>query len=413
MKLLYDFSMTLLSILVKLLQNSRPKIRAFVEGRKNTFREIQTFKENTKNPVAWFHVASLGEYEQAKPVIKQLKEEKPDLSIVLTFYSPSGYENVKKKKQEHIDLIIYLPIDTAKNSEKFINLLQPSMVFFVKYDLWANYILEAKKQRIPLFLFSASMREDQVYFQIFGGFFRKTLRAFDHVFTQNERSIDLLRQIKITNCTQTGDTRFDRVSEISADPKSYPEIEAFCKGSKTIVIGSAWEEDMKIWIPWINQASNYKFIIAPHDIHPDQIDLWASQIELPSIKYSSISDLQNESVLFIDNIGMLSSLYQYAYTAYVGGAFGKGLHNILEPLAFKIPVLFGNLKKPKKFPEAKISIDYGASAAVANFEDLKSTMEALEDATLYHTTCQAAEKLVKENRGSAKKIIEVVLKYTA
>ena len=413
MKLLYDFSMTLFSVLVKLLQNSQPKIKAFVEGRKNTFRVIQNFKVINQSPVAWFHVASLGEYEQAKPVIKQLKEKKPNLSVVLTFYSPSGYENVKKKRQDYIDLIIYLPVDTAKNSEKFINLLQPSLAFFVKYDLWANYILEAKKQNIPLFLFSASMREDQVYFQIFGGFFRKTLRCFDHIFTQNQRSIDLLHQIKITNCTQTGDTRFDRVSEISADPKTFPEIDAFCKGSKTIVIGSVWEEDMKIWIPWINQSSSFKFIIAPHDIHPDQIDLWAEQIELPSIKHSSINESQNESVLFIDNIGMLSSLYQYAHIAYVGGAFGKGLHNILEPLAFKIPVLFGDLKKPKKFPEAKISIDYGASASIANFEDLKSTMEALEDATLYHTTCQAAEKLVKENRGSAKKIIQVVLKYTA
>ncbi len=409
MKLLYDFSMILFSLLVKLLQKSRPKIRQFVAGRKNTFQEIAKFKSENQSPIAWFHVASLGEYEQAKPVIKQLKSKKPAFTVVLSFYSPSGYENVRKKKQDYVDLIIYLPIDTAKNSQKFIKILQPEIIFFVKYDLWVNYILEAKKQQIPLYLFSASMREDQIYFQVFGSFFRKVLRSFDHIFTQNERSIDLLNQIKITNCTLTGDTRFDRVSEISKEPKAFKEIETFYQGRKTIVIGSAWEEDMAIWIPWINQSKDFKFIIAPHDIRHELIDQWANQLIYPCIKYSSIDNQADEAILFIDNIGMLSSLYQYAHIAYVGGALGKGLHNILEPLAFGIPVLFGTLRKPKKFPEAKISIDYGASASVANFAELEATMVALENPELYKSTCDAAKRLVKENQGSAKKIVQVVL----
>ncbi|MCH7409945.1 3-deoxy-D-manno-octulosonic acid transferase [Belliella sp. DSM 111904] len=410
MKILYNFSMFLFSIIVSLLQNSRPKIKQFVQGRKTVLEQIQAFKAQFQEDLAWFHVASLGEYEQSRPVILQLKKEKPTLKIVVSFFSPSGYEHVKRKNKGEVDLLLYLPIDTPKNARKFLINLKPKYAFFVKYDLWANYIFEAKKQRIPLYLFSAAMREDQVYFQVFGGFFRRILRSFDHIFTQNERSIDLLHQINIAECTHTGDTRFDRVTQISSSPKRYPDIELFCEGKKIIVLGSVWEEDLSIWIPWINNSQGYKFIIAPHDIDQAKIDIWANQITLVSDKLSSQSPiLKNIDVLFIDNIGMLSSLYQYAQIAYVGGAFGKGLHNILEPLAYGIPVLFGELRKPNKFPEAKISIDYGASGSVKDIEELNTTMTALEDPDLYEKTCKAASLLVKENLGSAKKIIEKVL----
>ncbi|MCH7399980.1 3-deoxy-D-manno-octulosonic acid transferase [Belliella sp. DSM 107340] len=409
MNLIYNFSMRLFSVIINLFKNSNPKIKLFVEGRKDVFQEIINFSNNNTKQVAWFHVASLGEYEQAKPVISQLKKEMPEISIVVSFFSPSGYENAKKKLNNNLDLIVYLPIDTRKNAKKFIETLNPAMAFFVKYDLWANYILEAKKRKVPLYLFSASMREDQVYFQPFGGFFRRVLKSFTHIFTQNEKSIDLLLQIGVKNCSLTGDTRFDRVSKISESPRDFPEINQFVGDSKTIVIGSAWEEDMNILIPFINESNGYKFIIAPHEISDVIVDRWAEKIKKKTVKHSEIEKNFGADVLFIDNIGMLSSLYRFAYIAYVGGAFGKGLHNILEPLAFGIPVVFGKVRKPKKFPEAKISMDYGASCSVSNIEELLIIMKELENPELYNQACNSANKLVKENLGSSKKIIDQVM----
>lgn len=401
--------MELFSIITLLLQNTNPKLELFVKGRKNVWQALQDFKKTSIQPIAWFHVASLGEYEQAKPVIKQLKKQKPEYSIIVSFFSPSGFENVRKKKQEDVDFITYLPIDTAKNAKRFIKILEPKIAFFVKYDLWANYILEAKNQNVQLYLFSAAMREDQVYFQPFGGFFRKILKSFDHIFTQNEKSLELLQQINIKNSSITGDTRFDRVSQIKAAPIDFKEIKRLIGNKRTIVIGSAWQQDMNILIPFINQSEKYSFIIAPHDIHDDTMIDWEGKINKETVRFSQITSKKNADIIIIDNVGMLSSLYQYAFIAYVGGAFGKGLHNILEPLAFGIPVIFGQLRKTKKFPEAKISLDYGASCSVATFEELKTIIYELEDPELYQETCKAANKLVKENLGSAEKIVEVVL----
>ncbi|AFL84204.1 3-deoxy-D-manno-octulosonic-acid transferase [Belliella baltica DSM 15883] len=401
--------MELFSIITCLLQNTSPKLKLFVKGRKNIWNGLEQFKNDSNSPIAWFHVASLGEYEQAKPVINQLKKREPEQRIIVSFFSPSGYENSQKKKQENVDFITYLPIDTARNARKFLEILQPKMAFFVKYDLWANYILEAKKQNIHLYLFSAAMREDQVYFQPFGGFFRKVLKSFDHIFTQNERSLDLLLQINIKNSSLAGDTRFDRVSQIKSEPVDYKQIKILIENQKTIVIGSAWQKDMDLLIPFINQSKDFVFIIAPHDIHESTMAEWEGKIDKSTVRFSEITTTESAEVIIIDNIGMLSSLYQYAYIAYVGGAFGKGLHNILEPLAFGIPVIFGKLKKAKKFPEAKISIDYGASCSVANFEELKSIINELKDPELYQEACNAANKLVKENLGGAEKIVNLVM----
>lgn len=401
--------MGLFSIITKLLQNTNPKLKLFVNGRKNIWEALQDFKSTSKQPIVWFHVASLGEYEQAKPVIKQLKLQRPEFSIMVSFFSPSGYENVRKKKQEDVDFLTYLPIDTSRNAKRFLKIIDPKMAFFVKYDLWANYILESKKQNIQLYLFAAALREDQVYFQPFGGFFRKILQSFDHIFTQDENSLNLLHRIAIGNSSIAGDTRFDRVSQITASPVDFGEISRLIADTKTIVIGSAWRQDMDILIPFINQSEQYSYIIAPHDIDERTIIDWEAKIIKKTVRFSNINSIKKAEVIIIDNIGILSSLYQYAYLAYVGGAFGKGLHNILEPLAFGIPVIFGQLRKPKKFPEASISIDYGASCSVTTFAELKAVISELENPELYQQTCKAANKLVKENLGSAKNIVDLVL----
>jgi 3-deoxy-D-manno-octulosonic-acid transferase len=408
MKVLYDISLTASSALLKVFGGFSPKMEKMVVGRKSSFSTLADFVKGNPAKKVWFHVASLGEYEQAKPVIRELKQRYPDKAVVLTFFSPSGYEPATKKPQPHVDFIAYLPFDTPANAEKWVELLQPEMVFFVKYDLWANFIFSINKRKIPLFLFSASLRPDQVYFKSYGGFFRKVLSSFDHIFTQNQQSVELLNTIGYHQATIAGDTRYDNVRAIRQKPKRFPELDAFAQGKRVMVVGSAWEEDMALLIPFINSGADYQFIIAPHDIHPEQIADWQRRIQLPSLKYSELSgkELTQERVLFIDNIGMLSSLYQYARIAYVGGAFGKGLHNILEPLAFGIPVIFGEVKKAGKFPEAAISQSYGCGFAVHSAADFQQLVDQLEDEEKYRQACEAAGKLVADNLGVAQKIIK-------
>lgn len=412
MKLFYDFSIWAMSGMLQLGKGGDSKLARLVKGRENVFEELQAFRDECSKKLAWFHVASLGEYEQAKPVIAEFKKTYPDKAVLLTFFSPSGYENVIKKSQPNVDIITYLPFDTNSNAQQFLDIVKPEMVFFVKYDLWANYILEAKKRQIPLFLFSASMRKEQVYFQSYGGFFRKVLKSFDHIFTQNKQTVELLRKIEVEQVSIAGDTRFDNVQAISENPKKFPEVEAFVKDSPVIVIGSAWQEDMDLIIPFINKYTQYKYIIAPHDIDQKVIDTWSKAINKSSIKYSKIEEakLDKSEVLFIDNVGMLSSLYQFAHIAYVGGAFGKGLHNILEPLAFRIPVLFGKLKRVSKFPEAAISQGAGCGFEVADAASFEKIIVDLEAVNAYKKAAQSADVLVRENLGSAQKIINGVKK---
>jgi len=410
MKVLYDISLTAASAMLKVFGGLSPKLKKMVAGRKTSFSALADFVKENPAKKAWFHVASLGEYEQAKPVIRELKQRYPDKAVVLTFFSPSGYEPATKKPQPNVDFIAYLPFDTAADADKWVELLKPEVVFFVKYDLWANCIFSIKKRKIPLFLFSASLRSDQVYFKSYGGFFREVLTSFDHIFTQNQQSVALLNSIGYHRTTVAGDTRYDNVHAISRSPKRFPELDVFAQGKRVMVLGSAWEEDMALIIPFIHSGTDYQFIIAPHDIHPEQIADWQSRIHLPSLKYSELGGkkLEEERVLFIDNIGMLSSLYQYARIAYVGGAFGKGLHNILEPLAFGIPAIFGEVRKAGKFPEAAISQSYGCGFAVSTAADFQQLVDQLEDDERYRQACEAAEKLVRDNLGSAQKIIKHV-----
>lgn len=409
MKPIYDLSTHLFSSLAKIAKGSNPKLGKLVDGRENLFGKLADFRKNFAAPIAWFHVASLGEYEQARPVIAELKRKMPEYGVAVSFFSPSGFDHVTNRSQANVDFITYLPIDTPRNAKMFLDILQPSLAFFVKYDLWANHIFTAKKMGIPLFLFAASMRADQVYFKFYGGFFRKILKSFAHIFTQNQETIDLLDGIGIDQTTLTGDTRYDRVKQISKGPKDFPEIKAFVEKKPVLVVGSAWEEDMELILPFINAHPEFRCIIAPHDIDVHVIDRWQKRIDGQSIKYSEIEKHQGAKVLFIDNIGMLSSLYQYARIAYVGGAFGKGLHNILEPLAYGIPVIFGILQKVSKFPEAEISKNHGCGFSVSTGKEFEEIMEELQNLEVYHKACVSAEKLVAENLGSAIKIIQSVM----
>ncbi|MBN3520560.1 3-deoxy-D-manno-octulosonic acid transferase [Algoriphagus lutimaris] len=408
MNLLYRIAIALITYLLPLAGLFSAKINHFLKGRKGLQKKLLIFRSKNSGNLAWFHVASLGEYEQAKPVIAKLKLERPSVLIVVSFFSPSGYDIATRKTQVHVDYITYLPLDRKSWAFDFVKTLNPSIAFFAKYDLWYHHILALSQNNVPIILFSASFRPTQEYFKS-DGFFRSILFKLDQIFTQNQGSLDLLDQIGYAKGLLAGDTRFDRVMETARSPKTFPEIESWVQGKKVMVLGSVWEEDMKIVIPLINQVEDYLWIIAPHDLSPEPMDAWANSIRLPSIKYSETKNFGGKQVLFIDNIGMLSSLYQYGDLAYVGGAFGKGLHNILEPLGFGIPVLFGSLKNTAKFPESEQSVNEGCGFSVNNTEELKEVFEKMQVEEYYQSAIQAANLWVSANLGAAEKIINRVL----
>lgn len=412
MNAIYDFSIFVFKGFLGLFYKFSPKWKKLVQGRESVFASLKKFVDGNRKEIAWFHVASLGEYEQSRPVIQEFKKVYPDWVIAVTFFSPSGFEHVVNKARPHIDFISYLPFDTPINAAQFVGTLKPKVVFFVKYDLWANFIFTIKRKNIPLFLFSASLRKDQMYFKNYGHFFRKVLRSFDHIFTQNQETVDLLKSIEYKKVSLTGDTRYDNVHATSQKPKKFPLIKSFVQERPVMVVGSAWEEDMELILPIIESFPKYKFIIAPHDVDERVIGDWQRRTLRSSVKYSEMESrgFNEEEVLFIDNMGMLSSLYQYARIAYVGGAFGKGLHNILEPLAFGIPVIFGNLQKKNKFPEAAISQSLGCGFEVKNTEELQKIVSEMEEGPTYQSARKSADELVKGNLGSAKKIIDHVQK---
>ena len=408
MNFIYRFGLVLTSGLLNLVGRFSARLRHFLEGRKSLFEKLEFFRKTCEAPTAWFHVASLGEYEQARPVIASLKTMRPELAVVISFFSPSGYDNVTKKPQPNVDFITYIPIDRKNYAERFVSILKPELAFFVKYDLWFHHIQALKKRNVSMFLIAASLREDQTFFGVFGSFFRQNLFAMDWIFTQNEKSLELLKSLGYHNASLAGDTRFDRVAATAAAPKELLDIKKWIGEKSVVVVGSAWEEDIKLLIPLINSRPNYRWIIAPHDLDPEPMDRWAEAIQLESKKYSKWNSADTNSILFIDNIGMLSSLYQFAKLAYVGGAFGKGLHNILEPMGFGVPVIFGKVKNVSKFPEAAQSDSEGCGFSVADEKSLLDQFKKLEKADFYEKAVISALNWVKSNLGAADRILKKV-----
>ncbi|MCZ8133896.1 MAG: 3-deoxy-D-manno-octulosonic acid transferase [Algoriphagus sp.] len=405
MKFLYFIFFELVTRLLPLLGRVSPRVNHFLNGRVGIFSQLEEFRKINPGRLIWFHVASLGEYEQARPVISILKSRQPNTKIILSFFSPSGYDNIIKKPNADLDFITYLPLDRKSWMEKFVTLLNPDQVFFVKYDLWFHLVSALKRKGIPIYLISASFRSNQIYFSWYGAFFRKMLFDLDWIFTQNQQSLDLLKKHGIQHVSLSGDTRFDRVAATAASPKPLENIRSWIGDRPVVVVGSAWEEDMRLLIPLINSGKNYCWIIAPHDLDPEPMDRWAQQILHASKKYSSWISADSNSVLFIDNIGMLSSLYQFARLAYVGGAFGKGLHNILEPLGFSVPVIFGKVKRESKFPEAIQAQQEGCGFSVENEQQLLLVFSELEKEETYRRAADSAKNWVSSNRGAADRII--------
>lgn len=405
MIILYNAALFLLWIGASVAALFNPKAKAFVQGRRGIFKKLDAALRNTTGPLAWFHCASLGEFEQARPVIESLKKEFPYVRILLTFFSPSGYE--VRKNYAQADYIYYLPLDSARNARRFVAITKPTLAIFVKYEFWHHYTHQLKANNIPTLSISSIFRDDQVYFKSYGGFYRNILRNFSQFFVQNDASVKLLSSIGITQSKRSGDTRFDRVYEIAKQAEEVPLAKAFKADQKVFVAGSCWPEDLEILVPLINDR-RMKFILAPHEISETMIASLERSLQVPSIRYSRAAqqtNLDEYAVLIIDNIGLLSRLYRYGEFAYIGGAFGKGLHNILEAACYGVPILFGN-RNFEKFQEAVHLINLGGAFDVADYTDLKAKYEMLTLPENFMLACEVTRQYVEDNIGATRKIID-------
>lgn len=370
---LYSFVLFLYRGLIRFAALFQSKAALMNEGQNQVWFGLeQHFKTNDK-PVAWFHTASMGEFEQGRPIIEAYKKENPTHFILVTFFSPSGYE--VRKKYAGADYVSYLPLDGYFNSTRFLDLVKPSLAVFVKYEFWHYYLTSLKKRGVPTILVSAIFRPKQVFFRWYGGFYRELLDCFTHLFVQDQASADLLQR---ANVTVAGDTRFDRVLDTLRNPVSWDLLTAFLDNNEFMVVGSAWQADMDVLIPLINSKKYpFKWVIAPHEIHPEELKAWEEKIELP-VAYSKGPVREKAEVLFVNEVGRLANLYRGASFAYIGGAFGDGLHNTLEAAVFGPTVFFGN-KNYSKFKEARDLIELGLAFPIATTEELDQAMRVIYD----------------------------------
>lgn len=404
---LYNQIVFIAGFLLKIVAIFSPKMALFVKGRKDIFKTLaEKIQPNDKS--IWFHAASLGEYEQGLPVIEKIKEKFPSHKIIITFFSPSGYE--VRKNNTVADCTVYLPLDTQKNAKQFIELTNPELVFFIKYEYWPNYLNELKKRNIKTYLISGILRENQAFFKWYGGFYRKALSAFDFFFVQNESSKQLLQSLGHQNVLVSGDTRFDRVSTILEKDNTLDFIAEFKNNKITIVVGSSWPKDEEIIAQYINQYSNenVKFIIAPHNIKAEQIANLRALITKPTVLFSEKENqsLSNQHVFIIDTIGILTKIYSYADIAYVGGGFGNpGVHNILEPATFGIPIVIG--PNYSHFAEATALVHQEGCITISKQTELNQTLNLLvQDIDKRHEKGQICQTFVKMNTGATRIILK-------
>jgi len=408
MTLIYKAVIFLYSVIIHVFSIFNEKARLFVRGRKNWEENLsQKIDRNAK--YIWFHCASLGEFEQGRPVIEELKEQFPKYKIVLTFFSPSGYEI--RKNYALADVVAYLPMDTKRNVNTFLDIVKPEKVFFVKYEFWYFYISELKKRNIPLYIISAIFRENQQFFRNtpWGKWYRKMLNRVEHLFVQNEKSGELLKTIGISNFTVSGDTRFDRVAAIAKSSKEIPIVEKFRGNSQLIIAGSTWKPDEELLAAFINQSNNIKFIIAAHEVSAANINRIQQLLKKPAISFSKVSETEIDKfqVLIIDSVGLLSSLYRYGDVAYIGGGFGVGIHNILEAATFGLPVIFG--PNYKKFKEAVDLTFEGGAISISNSDELRQVLNNLmNDKNQLGKASKICSNYVEKNVGSTKVIINKV-----
>ncbi len=400
MLLLYNSAIQLYGLIIKIFSLFNNKAKLFVQGRKNIFKKIQEKVDPVRSSI-WFHFASLGEFEQGRPLLEKIKSTYPHKQIVITFFSPSGYEI--RKNYALANGVFYLPLDTPSNAKQLIAAINPEIAVFTKYEYWYHYFEALHKSGIPLYIISGIFRPNQIFFKWYGSFNRKILSFVTHFFVQNEESKQLLSQINLQNVSISGDTRFDRVAENAESPKEFETIRKFCGNTNTLIAGSTWPADERLLAELINSNPDWKFIIAPHEIDKGHIDEIVKLIP-NAVKYSALTDQSSDTqTLIIDNIGLLSSIYQYGKMAYIGGGFGVGIHNTLEAAAYGIPVIFG--PKYNKFQEAKDLISINAAISINSAQELTS---AFNKFATHKTAGIEAKNYVNSKTGSTDQIIKYI-----
>lgn len=406
MPIFYNIAIKVYYSLVLLFSFFNKKAKLWIEGRQNWVSKVNL---NPTTKKVWLHFASLGEFEQGKPLLQAIRKEHPEKEIVITFFSPSGYE--VRKNSPLGDYILYLPLDTTENAVKFLELFKPELAIFNKYEYWYHFYKETNKRNIPIYVTSAIFRPNQIFFKWYGGFNRKILSFVTHFFVQNKESAELLNGLGFNNFTVCGDTRFDSVLDLAKNKKEFPLIAEFKGNGNLIIAGSTWSADEALIAEYIKSLDdNWKVIFAPHEIGGNKIAGLASWLGEKSVRYSELSNRSkqlNSSVkcVIIDNIGMLSSLYSYGEIAYIGGGFGVGIHNTLEAAAWGLPVVFGS--NYQKFQEAKDLISLGGGFTIANQQELNSVFDKLlNEPELRKNAGEKAKNYVAQNTGATNVIMK-------
>ena len=407
--LLYDLAIGLYDIGVHLAAPFSRKPRKMMKGHWVVYELLRQQLEKDVRYI-WFHAASLGEFEQGRPLIEKIRAKYPDYGILLTFFSPSGYE--VRKNYRGADVVCYLPFDKPRNVKKFLDIVNPCMAFFIKYEFWKNYLDELHKRHIPVYSVSSIFRRGQIFFKWYGGTYRHVLRNFDHLFVQNERSKRYLSKIGINRVTVVGDTRFDRVLQIKEAAKQLPIVESFVQGTadgkraKVFVAGSSWLPDEEIFIPFFNKHKDWKLIIAPHVIGEDHLKQIDQLLDRKTVRYTQATEAtaSEADCLLIDCFGLLSSVYHYGDISYVGGGFGVGIHNVLEAAVWDMPVIFG--PNNERFREAQGLKKAQGGFDIASAEDFERIMlRLMTDASYLHDCGQHAGQFVEGMTGATPKIL--------
>lgn len=405
MEIIYRAGIWLFSLLVKIVAPFSEKANQIHKGRATAIKRLMS--GDLPQGAIWVHCASLGEFEQGRPVIEKIKSDFPDEKIVVTFFSPSGFEI--RKNYPLADAIIYLPADTHANAKLLVSKLKPKMAFFVKYEYWHFYIAELAKCTIPIYLVSAIFRPNQIFFKGYGGWFRQILQRVSFFYCQDEKSVALLKSIGIESASVVGDTRFDRVYEIAKSAKSIPNIDLFIDGKMVIIAGSTWLPDEAILLEYISKHPDIKLIIAPHEVDSQHINKIVEMIKVPYALYTDqkIEGWREANVLVINTIGLLSSLYQYGVIGYIGGGFGKGIHNTLEAATFGLPVIFG--PKYQKFKEARDLIAHESGFSINSYSDFETLMDRLiRDSNYLKMSSNGAKNYVEREIGATEKILKKI-----
>lgn len=404
--MLYNIGIYIYDFLVHLAALFSPKPRKMIRGHWVVYDLLRQQMEKGAQYI-WFHAASLGEFEQGRPLIERIRQRYPQYKVLLTFFSPSGYE--VRKNYPGADIVCYLPFDKPRNVHKFLNIVHPCMAFFIKYEFWNNYLTELHKRCIPVYSVSSIFRKEQIFFKWYGGFYRGVLKNFDQLFVQNETSRRFLSKIQVNKVTVVGDTRFDRVLEIQEQAKQLPLVKQFKGDSLTLVAGSSWPLDEDLFIEYFNNHPKMKLIIAPHEIDENHLVEIINKLKRPYVRYSKATEqnVTNADCLLIDCFGLLSSIYRYGEIAYVGGGFGVGIHNILEAAVYGIPVIFG--PKYHKFMEACELLQVQGAYSIKDYKDLDLLLDKmLIDPIFLKSSGNNAANYVQTHSGASEKILSKI-----